>query len=71
MAAGRWPEAALTATVDAPVSGEAPADAAAAWTVAAGDAALAVVSTAARCSRPPVPPATRAEGDVAGNLDAC
>jgi flagellar motor switch protein FliN/FliY len=68
MAVARWPEAALTAAVAAPVSGEAPADAAAAWTVAAGDTALAVVSIRGALLQAAGAAGPRAEGDFAGNL---
>lgn len=68
MAVARWPEGTLTATVGAPATGEAPADAAGAWTIAAGDAALAVVSVRGALHQAAGTAGPRVEGDLAGNL---
>ncbi|MGE0362228.1 MAG: FliM/FliN family flagellar motor switch protein [Vicinamibacterales bacterium] len=68
MAVSRWPEGTLQATVEAPAAGEAPADAAAGWTVAAGDTALAVVSVRGTLHHAASATGPRVESDVAGNL---
>ncbi len=68
MTVARWPEVGLTATAERPVAGEAPADAVAAWTVAAGDTALAVVSLRGALTHAAAPSGRAVESDVAGNL---
>lgn len=68
MAAARWPSAHLTTTVQTPQAGDAPPDAEAAWTVAAGDAALAVVSLRGGLESAAGTLGPRGAGDVAGNL---
>ncbi|MGD9906080.1 MAG: FliM/FliN family flagellar motor switch protein [Vicinamibacterales bacterium] len=68
MTASRWPEGTVQVAVEAPTPGEAPADAIGAWTVAAGDAALAVVSLRGALQLAAAAAGPRAAGDVAGNL---